>query len=257
MRYRAVSLVLAVVMAVATVAPAGAGLAQSGGWGGTGWGGQGWGGQGWGGQGSGGQGRESPGWGRPAVQRDQRAGGGNEGRVSVERFVSNAPLATELGHGTILVSSQSPGASYLGEPDRAAFEAAMVDRLIKAGYETAVARSVGGQLAVLTVSRQVIEPAEAKQPVHGSAAMEVGSRGSAYGLALDVDLSKPLPALLSTRLEARIRDRATDAVLWEGRAAVATREGDPRWSDQAIAAKLAAALFDGFPHVSDGLRARG
>ena len=68
---------------------------------------------------------------------------------------------------------------------------------------------------------------------------------------LTVDLSKPLPPLVSTRLEARIRDRATNAVLWEGRAEVATRDGDEKWSEQDIAARLAEALFDGFPRASD------
>jgi hypothetical protein len=79
--------------------------------------------------------------------------------------------------------------------------------------------------------------------------MEVGvsNRGSYQALAIGVDLSKPRKALLSTRLEARIRDRASGAVLWEGRADIATRAGDPKWTDQAIATKLAAALFSGFP----------
>jgi hypothetical protein len=84
-------------------------------------------------------------------------------------------------------------------------------------------------------------------------AVSVGNRGTAYGMAVNVDLTKPLPPLVSTKLEARIRDRATNAVLWEGRAEVATREGDEKWGDQAIAARLAEALFDGFPRASDGV----
>jgi hypothetical protein len=75
----------------------------------------------------------------------------------------------------------------------------------------------------------------------------VGSRGTAYGMAINVDLSKPLPPLVSTRLEARIRDKATGDVLWEGRADMATREGDAHWTAQMVADKLAEALFDNFP----------
>jgi hypothetical protein len=65
-----------------------------------------------------------------------------------------------------------------------------------------------------------------------------------------VDLTKPLPPLIETRLEARIRDKASGVVLWEGRADIDTREGDDRWNDQAVAARLAEALFDGFPLAS-------
>ena len=79
----------------------------------------------------------------------------------------------------------------------------------------------------------------------------MSNRGTAYGLALNVDLSKPLPPLVSTRLDTRIRDRASGKVLWEGRAEVATREGDKDWGEQDIAARLAAALFQGFPLASD------
>jgi hypothetical protein len=79
-------------------------------------------------------------------------------------------------------------------------------------------------------------------------AVGVSSRGGSYqALGINIDLSKPAKALLSTRLEARIRDKVSGAVLWEGRADIATRDGDSKWTDQAIAARLAEALFAGFP----------
>ena len=81
----------------------------------------------------------------------------------------------------------------------------------------------------------------------GEMAVGVSNHGSYQALGLNIDLSKPRKALLSTRLEARIRDKASGAVLWEGRADIATRDGDPKWSDQAIASRLAEALFAGFP----------
>jgi hypothetical protein len=117
----------------------------------------------------------------------------------------------------------------------------------------------GGQLAELRVTRTVVQgPEERHKPVSGEMAMSVGNHGSAYGMAVNVDLTKPLPLLVSTRLEARIRDRATNKVLWEGRAEVATREGGKGWNEQDIAARLAAALFDGFPLASDaGIRLGG
>ncbi len=216
-----------------------------------GWGGGGWGGSDWGDPYGGGYGG---GFGRGWIDGPDRS---REGRISVDRFVSHDPLAATLGQGPIVVSSQSPGGGYLEEAGRAVFEAAMVDRLVKAGYDTKQMQPTGGQVIELMVARTVLEPAERKKPVSGEAAVEVGNRGVGYALALNVDMTKPLPPLITTRLEARIVDRATNTVLWEGHAEVATREGAKGWSDQDIAARLAAALLDGFPHASDGIKRAG
>jgi hypothetical protein len=88
--------------------------------------------------------------------------------------------------------------------------------------------------------------------------VEVGTRGSAYGLGINVDLTKPRSALVSTRLDARIVDKASGKVLWEGYATIATRDGDDDWGDTRIATKLATALFDNFPKADDArANARG
>ena len=87
----------------------------------------------------------------------------------------------------------------------------------------------------------------ARKPVSGEMAVGVSNRGTMMGLGINIDLTKPKGALVSTRLEARIKDRTSGAVLWEGRADILTRQGDARWSDQKIAERLAAALFEGFP----------
>ena len=171
----------------------------------------------------------------------------NEGRIEVSRFVAEGK-ADELGHGPIAVSSNSAGGEFTDSSERAPFEAAVIDQLVHAGYDTTRPDPQAGQLAELHVTHTEIEPAERRRsPVSGEAALEVGTRGTAYGLALNVDLTKPLPPLVSTRLEARIRDKATGQVLWEGRADVATREGDEHWTSQEVADKLAEALFDNFP----------
>jgi hypothetical protein len=215
--------------------------ARPGGWGGSGWGEPGWGNSRW----------DGPSSSRDRLGERDRS---REGRVQVARFVAEGNAADALGHGAIAIGSQTEGQDYVPQGDRAAYEAAVIDQLIHAGYDTAHAQPTGGQLAELKVTRTVVEPAEAKRkPVSGEVAMSVGNRGTAYGMALNVDLTKPLPPLVSTKLEARIRDRATNVVLWEGRAEVSTREGDEKWGEQAIAARLAEALFDGFPRASDGV----
>ncbi|MCJ2177340.1 DUF4136 domain-containing protein [Novosphingobium album (ex Hu et al. 2023)] len=203
--------------------------------------GPGWGSPGWG----------SQGWDGPVDARMLRnhSRDSREGRVQVSRFVTAAPAAQELGHGAITVESESGDGPWIGQTERAAYEAAIVDALVGAGYDTRQPGHQDAQVAKLQISRQVLVPAETKRsPVSGSAAVSVGSHGySGYGLAVNVDLTKPLPALVSTRLDARILDKASGQVLWEGYATVATYEGDDDWNEGRIATKLALALFDNFP----------
>lgn len=171
-----------------------------------------------------------------------------EGRVEVSRFAAQGPEAAELGHGTVTVTSESGEGPWISGPERARYEAAIVDALVGAGYDTQAKADNGGQDVELKITRQVLSPAEEKRsPVSGTAAMGVSNRGSAYGLAVNVDLTKPRTALVSTRLDTRIVDKASGKVLWEGYATIATREGDNNWPDDRIAGKLASALFDGFP----------
>jgi len=199
--------------------------------------------------------------------RSGSRGDPREGRVQVTRFIAQDASASLLGHGAVAVTSfaaptmspdatprpfdDGPSASgtqdYLAQSARAPFEAAVVDRLVAVGYDTIHADPAGGQVAEVRVSREVLTPAEIKRnPVSGTAAMEVGTRGSAYGLGVNVDMSKPRRALLSTRLDARIKDRVSGKILWEGHSQIATRDGDDKWTDGAIASRLAEALFDDF-----------
>lgn len=168
-----------------------------------------------------------------------------EGKVEFTRFVADGAAAQMLGHGPVAVTAASEGLA--DEREQATYEAAVIDRLAGVGYDT-VAKGAGGQTVELTVRHAEVEaPEPPHSPVHGSMSVGVDSRGGSYtALAVGVDARKPLKALVSTRLEARIRDSA-GTVLWEGRADIATREGDAKWTGQAIAARLADALFSGFP----------
>ncbi len=222
--------------------------ARPGGWGGSGWGSSGWGGSGWGSSGWGGSN-----WGSPRLG-DQRVNSGHdsrEGKVDADSFVA-ADAGETLGHGAITIATL-PG-STAGAGDGAAYEAALVDQLVKAGYDTTGAdTAAGAQRAEIRIVRDVLVPQERKRkPVSGEMTVGTGTHGSMMGMAVAVDLSKPRKALLSTRLEARIVDQASGKPLWEGRATIATREGDARWDEQAIAVRLAAALFERFPHGTSG-----
>lgn len=177
-----------------------------------------------------------------------RAGDAREGKVEVSRFVAQVPQAQELGHGPVSVESENGDGPWIEPTVRRTFEAAVVDALVGAGYDTLHADVPQAQLTKVKVSRMVLVPAEEKRsPVSGTAAVGVSNYGTSYGLGINVDLTKPRTALVSTRLDARILDKASGTVLWEGYATIATRESDKDWSDGLIAAKLAKALFDEFP----------
>ena len=136
----------------------------------------------------------------------------------------------------------------LGSED-SAYQAAVVDQLGRAGYTTAA--TADGQIVELSVKHVLIEPPEPPHsPVAGEVGVGGGNHGSGLGVAIALDFSKPLKALIATRVEARIRDHATNQILWEGHAEVLTREGDKHWTTQLLATRLAAALFKGFPHAS-------
>jgi len=191
------------------------------------------------------------GWGGPSYGYGNGgyAGDPRDGAVNVATYVAPDQDMHALGHGGIIVA-QAPGTMAAGL-ETATYEAAVVDQLAKAGYDTNGAASGQGQIAELVITHDVVQPEEPPHsPVSGEVAVGVGNRGSSVGVGLGVDLSKPLKALVATRLDARIRDKATQRLLWEGHAEIITREGDHRWTSQAIAGRLAAALFRNFPNPS-------
>jgi hypothetical protein len=197
---------------------------------------------------------------RSSWQRDRAASASRdrEGKVEVSRFLAEGAAAAALGKGSIAVGAAPADGEAADSREMATFEAAVIDQLARAGYDTATADPAGGQVTELRILHAVIEPEEAPhKPVSGEMEVGVSNRGSMMGMAIAIDMSKPRKALVSTRLEARIRDRASGNVLWEGRADIVTRDGDARWTDQAIAARLAEALFDDFPgHSGETVAAR-
>lgn len=229
-----------VIAAIASAAPA---HAQPG-WGRSGWDRPGWDGPGW----------DRPGWGGSSLRGANNVSDSREGRVDAVHFVAD-DAGDALGHGPIaLVAPAETGSDDLPGSERAYYEAAVIDQLVNAGYDTTRPDPDGGQVAEVRIVRETLVPPEGKRkPVSGAVTVGASNRGTMTGLALGIDLSKPKKALVSTRLEARLRDRATGKPLWEGRAEIATREGDTHWTDQAIATRLATALFTHFPAPDNGI----
>lgn len=171
-----------------------------------------------------------------------------EGKVEVNTFVSEGGAAATLGKGTIAMVPASAGAGSEAEASLRVFESALLDQLASHGYDTASHASVAAQTAEVRLVRDVAVPEEAPhKPVSGEMTVGMSNRGSMMGMALAVDLSKPRKAMVSTQLEARIRNAADGAVIWEGRAEMLTRDGSGQWTEARVAEKLAIALLDRFP----------
>lgn len=168
-----------------------------------------------------------------------------EGQVSSAHFAAEG-AAQMLGAGVIAVTTLPDSA--LPVSDRLTFEAATIDRLVQAGYDTLNPLTDDSQIAEIRVKQDIAEPAEVKRsPMSGEGSVMVSNRGTAVGMAIGLDFTKPRTALISTRMDLQIKHRTTGAVLWEARAEMFTRKDDPDWSAERIANRLAGALFEEFP----------
>lgn len=167
--------------------------------------------------------------------------------IEVEAFRSTDSTAL-LGKGPITVAA-APGAE--AEWKLPVYEAAVVDQLARLGYDTAVSGATGGQIAQIGITHSVVVPEEPRRnPLSGEMAVGVSNRGSYTAMGINIDLTKPRKAIVSTRLDVRIRDRASDRVLWEGHAIAQTREDDEGLNNGAVAARLASALFAQFENAT-------
>jgi hypothetical protein len=164
-------------------------------------------------------------------------------KLEVEAFQS-ADAAPLLGKGPITVAAADGTEAEWKLP---VYEAAVVDQLAKLGYDTAVSGAEGGQIAQIGIRHEQVVPEEPKRkPVSGAMEVGVSNRGNYTAMALNIDLTKAKKAIVSTRLDVRIRDKASNRVLWEGHAEAQTREDDDGLNNGAVAARLASALFAKF-----------
>lgn len=165
--------------------------------------------------------------------------------VEVTRFTGSA--ATQLGSSTIAVRAapDAPG----GTLEFAAYEQAVAAQLTGLGY-TVLADGVAAQVAEVRVMREQRAPDSRRSPVSVGVGGSTGSYGSGVGLGVGLDLSGPKKPIIGTHLAVTIRDNGTGQTLWEGRAAFDATTDSSYAERQAAAARLAAALFGGFPGES-------
>ena len=162
------------------------------------------------------------------------------GPVEVTRFV--APDASRIGRGTIAVEP-APGMAADSLEWRS-YAAAVGRQLTLAGYRE---QGGGEQVALVRLRRQTYQPERGRGPVSVGVGGGTGSYGSGVGVGIGIDLSDPPGEVTQTELAVTIKDRASGQALWEGRASFTVSARSPLASGQLGAAKMAEALFKGFP----------
>lgn len=164
------------------------------------------------------------------------------GPVEVTRF--HVPDTARLGRGAVAVEP-APGMV----PDSLewrTYAAAVGRQLSLVGYSEQAAGS-GDQVALVRLRRQTYQPQRRGGPVSVGVGGSTGSYGSGVGLGIGIDLSGPPPDLVETELAVTIKDRVSGQSLWEGRASFVVTAKSPLANSQLGAAKMAEALFKGFP----------
>ncbi len=165
------------------------------------------------------------------------------GPVEVTRFV--APESMErLGEGSVFVASMN------GQDDDSLFlapyKAAVAAELARLGY-TESDRENATQIATVSVEKYVQTAQGRRSPVSVGVGGSTGSYGSGVGVGIGINLGGGERDKVGTELAVTIRDAATSASLWEGRADFRVKDNSPLAQSTANAQTVAAALFSDFP----------
>jgi len=176
------------------------------------------------------------------------------GPVQVTRFHLGAPLE----RGTLAVEAapnSAPGAAPAGlEFD--AYAAAVQHELYGQGFSAPAAPGAASQyIAVIGFARHTREGPPRRSP------FTIGIGGGGYsggyggGVGLGGGVSFPIGKsrsreIIGTEMSVQIRRRSDGTVIWEGRAQTEADERAPAAQPDQAAAKLAHALFLGFPGES-------
>lgn len=160
------------------------------------------------------------------------------GPVEVTRFVAPESVA-RLGAGSVFVSGQ-------GGLETSDYTAAVARELERLGYREA-GRADAAQIADVRVERYLIGAEGRRSPVSVGVGGSTGTYGSGVGLGIGINLGGGSRERLGTELSVTIRDKASGASLWEGRADFEVDRNSTLADRAANAQTLAAALFREFP----------
>ena len=161
----------------------------------------------------------------------------------VTRFHLNQPIA----RGDISVEPMNP--SERGSPEFQTYANIVGAELARLGFREAPGLDKSEQVAVVQVDRSFFEG-----PPRSSFSIGIGGgsfgRRSAIGGGVDVPIAGRPTQNVATRLMIQIKRRSDASTIWEGRAETAQRFGTPGSQPAEAVAKLAAAMFQGFPGES-------
>lgn len=165
--------------------------------------------------------------------------------VQVTRFHNGAPAPS----GTIGIEEA------FGNPDVSiefrTYAAAVGQELQRLGFSEVPAGKPSEFVALVRFERSFRGSAyEKNSPVSVGVGGQTGSYGSGIGLGIGIDLSGKPKDIVISMLAVQIRRRADNQAIWEGRATTQAREGTPAAQPGMAAAKLASALFGGYPGQS-------
>ena len=166
------------------------------------------------------------------------------GPVEVTRFVA-PDTAGQLAQGTVFVASMD------GQDDDSLFlapyKSAVAAELVRLGY-TESDRESADQIATVSLEKYVLEAGGARRsPVSVGVGGSTGTYGSGVGVGIGINLGGGERDKVGTELAVTIRDAATSASLWEGRADFRVKDNSPLAQSTANAQTVAAALFSDFP----------
>jgi Domain of unknown function (DUF4136) len=165
------------------------------------------------------------------------------GPVEVTRF--HAPEIATTPRGAISIEP-APGNDAAGLEFRS-YATAVSRELARLGYGERPGSPV---VATVDVRRGVYRADGGRSPVSVGLGGSTGNWSSGVGMGVGFDLSGPPKDQIETQLAVAIRDRATGRAIWEGRARFSVRSDSPLADTPLGAAKMAEALFQGFPGQS-------
>lgn len=165
--------------------------------------------------------------------------------VEVTRFHAASPATS----GSIAIEEA------LDNPDAGlefrTYAAAVGQELQRVGFTESDAK--GSEYKALVSFRRSFRPTgidNRRNPVSVGVGGSTGSYGSGLGVGIGINLSGKPKDLVSTELFVQIRRRSDNTAVWEGRANTMAKEGTPAAQPGIAAAKLASALFGGYPGQS-------
>lgn len=167
------------------------------------------------------------------------------GPVEVTRFHAPEMLA-RIGQGSVFVESApgQDGASLALAP----YKAAVARELVRLGYRES-SRETADQIAQVRLEQFIAgEDSPRRSPVSVGLGGSAGSYGSGLGLGIGINLGGNRSREQQvTNLGLMIRDKATGATYWEGRAQFSVSPDSPLASSDANAQAVASALLQEFP----------